>query len=217
VLTPITSGKVLALGRVWTGELRPKIDAFVARVEPLTRGFAAGHIVGPEAASATLNIGTPAQDLEREIMSAALPTGADGPTDVDVTELYAEVRAFRRSVGSAPDEGDASEFEDRLRGIVRAADAVTAQVRRARTGDAHGHPMIRGWSRPIGNGSRPVSPQTRNENNKAFWDKRTTVQPRVRDNFHAPAPLPRTLVGGSSTPRTPAEINEANKRYWAGR
>ena len=47
------TSKVLVLGRVWEGDLKPRIDALEEALKPLA-GFTLGHTVEAEPAPATL-------------------------------------------------------------------------------------------------------------------------------------------------------------------
>jgi hypothetical protein len=137
ILTPITTGKTFALGETWAGALRPKIDAFVAAVEPLTRGFALGHIVGAESAPGGLALGQLWEGFIglRDALASAVVSGERpaGGEQVDLDEIFTELESMRRAVGSLPEANDFTELENSLRGLQRARDAVDAQVRAART------------------------------------------------------------------------------------
>jgi hypothetical protein len=129
ILIPITSGKTAALGTVWTGNLAPKVDAFVAAVQPLVRGFALGHIVNAESAPGGLDLGklwTGFIDLRDALLNAVSGEPPAGSQVVDLGGLLAELESFRASVGSRL---DMNAMKDALAGLKRARDAVNAQAR----------------------------------------------------------------------------------------
>jgi hypothetical protein len=138
ILTPITTGKTFALGETWTGSLRPKLDYFVARVEPLARGFALGHVVGAEEAPGGLDLGAVWNgfiDLRDTLLRAVEGERPDvGEWNVNLDDIFRELEAFRRSVGSPLDQNS---MRDAVDGLKRARDAVDRQVSARRgTGDA---------------------------------------------------------------------------------
>jgi hypothetical protein len=208
--------KRLAIGRVWTGELAPKVDSFISQADPISRGYLQGHVVGAEDAPGGLDLGTSAADLERQIMSASEPgSSRAGPDDVDVSEVLAEIRAFRASVGSSPNQNTMRDALVRLRA---ARDAVDRQMRGRGTADAQ-HALRR-----MNDAARTTITRM-NAAAAAFWGARNTAL--TQDNnwrrllsgrdTTTRVGLERHARQGSSAAETVRVINERNKAFWSGR
>jgi len=186
ILTPITTGKTLVLGRTWTGGLQSLVDSTLAAVEPLANGLASGNVLHAEGVPATLDLGRRwVGDLYQRIAAAKVDNG-----DVDLSEVAQELRQLseQMSLTPGPAIGDAV---SRLR---QAVDAVKA---RTRTGDAH--PMIRGYSRPHGNWGKATLPAELNAAARAHYARAN----RTRD-----------VRTASGAPPSVADLNKANRAFW---
>jgi hypothetical protein len=230
VLSAVDPGKLLALGSVWEGSLKPRLDALVQKFE-LNTPFTTG-LLSAEEAPRGLDlgqrwVGEEIVKLQRDFLAAnaAAALGADTRGEawtVDLSEIFTELANFRASVGSPRGQNNMNP-EVALRAVRRATEGVDAKVRARRgTGDASIHPGVRGWSRPIGGFGRTESPAAINARNKTFYaDQRSAAQ--TRDSYGRPLPPSGTRavpeqharrVGGSGAISN-AEQNRINREFYA--
>ena len=228
MLNAIGTGKVLALGRVWSGELQPEIDSRLDALRPIVSGFTTGNRLTAEPAAASLDLGRRwVGDIRDIIRSGARDSEGGQGERVDLTDL---ARAAER-LEAALEQGDRSAVasaHDQLRrdfdevrrkhadGAQRTADAAFA-ARGAREASAT-RDTIQGM----------------NAANKAFWDQRSYNGTGAPMPAATPASRPaptrdwamdvpggspfvnqRSLTFGGAPARSVAEINRANAAFWA--
>jgi hypothetical protein len=212
ILTPITTGKTFALGETWTGSLRPKLDYFVAQVEPLTRGFALGHVVGAEDAPGGLNLGaiwTGFVDLRDTLLRAVENKRPDaGEWNVNLDDIFRELEAFRRSIGSRPDQNVMSAAVD---GLKRARDSVDRQVS-ARHGQATGD--AQNVLRRMNAAASAARSQIRDAATRFYGG---ASQALTRDSVTSLRDALHVANTATDTRTKMRSLNAANKAFWAPR
>jgi hypothetical protein len=201
ILSPQPARKVLVLGRVWEGDLKPRVDALEEALAPLT-GFTLGHTVGAEQIGDVLDLGrvfNGIAELTRDIRAAGVAHDAQGSSgdDVDVSEMLECLRRLRAVLGT--EEPDVAAVTDSVRRLGQAHDRVKRS--RLRTGDAA---TPRGLMRShlIGTGSKPVSIASINDANREFHSR-----------VAQPVDVARRVP---VTDHTPAALNEAARKFWGG-
>jgi hypothetical protein len=212
LLSPIPLGKQLALGTVWTGNLKPLTDSTIEALAPIISGFTLGRTLHAQNAGAVLDLGLRwLGQLHSRLSDAVASNRAPGPEDTDVGELMREVAQLEQLMAQPPQ--NFAGIQDGFRRLVRARDALTPR----RTHDASG---MAGRDRRIGGFSRPISGEQLNRQNAAFWaaqpspaatqDASAGQAGRVRDALHA--------VGTAKTSTERGEaINRAHREFWSTR
>ena len=218
VLEAQTPRKSVALGAVWDGSLKPKMDTLVEEGGKL-HGFMLGHVVGAEPSPVIDQLLGRVWRGIYDMRSALLhhdeqvPTDVSGLEQVDTTEALAAVEQLRQALGTEKiDMGCVGDAVGRLK---RARDSVRRGATASRaTGDRRPHPMI-GRQRMTGDGSKPVSIAELNQRNRDHWDVRTgattaAARAEVRDAQHAVAQATdqRSLNAG---------LNQLNRAFWEDR
>ncbi len=122
ILRPMTTGKVLARGTIWTGLIEPAVDHFLDTVRPFTRGFVLNNIVGVEPSSATLDLGRIWDGLAQVGAAFNKAEPYDGADSVDLTAVRGSIEQFHAALQTEP--FDATAFEKSLEQVKHAADAV---------------------------------------------------------------------------------------------
>jgi len=230
VLNAVSSGKVLALGTVWTGELKPHIDARLEAIKPLVTGLSLGRVLHAEPGSHSLRMGRKwTGDILGLIRAGARDSEGQEGEQVDLTDLTRSASkledAFEKgnpdlilSNAKKLEEDFAMVRERHSDAAQRTADAAFAE-RGAREAAA-----TRDTIRAL------------NEANREFWSGRD-INGTAVPTRHTQVPQPtRTrdwaheMPGGSpfvnaahlkhSAPRgapSIAEINRRNARFWRER
>ncbi|MFZ1905205.1 MAG: hypothetical protein WAU56_07420 [Steroidobacteraceae bacterium] len=206
LLNAIPTGKLLALGTVWTGSLKPLVDATIEALGPIVSGFTLGRTLHAENTGAVLDLGLRwLGQLHSKITDAVASNRYPGPSDTDVGELLREVESLERVMATGPQ--NFAGIQDGFRGLRAARDALTPR----RAHDTR-DPRIGGFS-------KAVSGQELNNLNARYWaaqpsaaatqDASAAAQTgRVRDALHA--------VSAAQTGRERAEaINRAHREFWA--
>ena len=204
-LDAVPVGKVLVLGTAWTGSLAPLVDSYLESLTALVTPFSAGHILHAELTPEVLNMGKVWAGEMRDRIRDGVITSTSGINPepnagfVNASEIVRESERLSE-IMSAPSP-TMTDVQASLRRLRRAADAITrtfpAQTRDSRPRG------VTGYGRPIGDGSKPVTPTQVNEAAAKFWRERSGAQT-------ADAPKLAARM-------TPAEINEANRKFWAAR
>ena len=187
LLTSIGGSKLLVLGRIWAGGMSAQVDAVLAAVEPLTRGFIPGHVVGADPVPPALDMGRRwVGDLREQIADAVRGRrGSEAPDDVDVGEVLEAVAQLQAQMGTeAP---DFTAITDSVRKLRRRRDAVAAKRRMidaARTRDEAQEDLSRA------NASSRSEVAKMNAASKAQWGERASGATRdsvggVRDAVDA--------------------------------
>ncbi len=229
MLNALGTGKVLALGRVWTGELQPEIDSRLDALRPIVSGLTSGNRLNSEPAGASLDMGRRwVGDIVGMIRAGAHDSEGREGERVDLTGLA-------RSAERLEDA-----FEKGNRDLIRSAAEQLRQDFEA-VRERHADSARRSADAVFAaRGAREAAAtrdtiRSMNQANREFWNAHsyngsgaTPAAPAV------PAPS-RTrdwamdVPGGSpfinaahmkhSTPQTPsiAEINRRNARFWAER
>jgi hypothetical protein len=212
LLNAIPTGKLLALGTTWTGDLKPLTDATIAALTPIVSGFTLGRTLHAQNAGAVLDLGLRwLGQLRSKLTDAVASNRAPGPEDTDVGELMCEVAQLEQLMAQPPQ--NFAGIQDGFRRLRAARDALTPR----RTHDASG---MAGRDRRIGGFSRPITGEQLNRQNAAFWaaqpspaatqDASAGQGGRLRDALHA--------VGTAKTPTERGEaLNVLNREFWAGR
>lgn len=211
LLNAIPSGKLLALGTVWSGDLKPIVDATIEALGPIISGFTLGRTLHAQNAGAVLDLGLRwLGQLHAKITDAVESNRDPGPEDTDVSELLREVESLERVMATGAQNFGAT--QDAFRRLVRARDALTPR----RTHDSGG---MAGRDRRIGDFSKALRPQELNNLHARYWaaqpspaatqDTSTGQAGRVRDALHA--------VGTATGAKRGDAINALNREFWAGR
>jgi len=211
LLDVVPSGKIAALGTVWTGKLQPKIDEFISKATDFITPFFPTRVLNAEPFPPDM-AWQPAQrwlgDLTVELrdefqaaIAASRPAAGDWNQRVDLSEIHEAVENFRRSVGSPVDQNDTSQFQEKLRrmsdGIVRIRDAaqrVSDQVRAKSTTDAGN--VLRRWAQASGAAAAKM-----NVDNKRFWEARSG------------APTQDSAGGATEVRDRLADVNRARSEF----
>jgi hypothetical protein len=214
LLSAVPVGKVLALGRVWEENLEPRLDFFIEQVTALTTAFTPRNRLRAEQAGATLDprlvwAGEEATNLLRSFAAANAASRPDaGDWQVDLSEIFRELEAFRAAVGSKPDMNNTAAFQNALLELRAATDAVKTRASAAgatadgssflaRSRDATRQALseiraaaARQWSQP----AEPVrDSQTGMRDQLAAANRATDMRAKV------------------------AALNEANRAFWSAR
>ncbi|MDA8348955.1 MAG: hypothetical protein M0038_09155 [Pseudomonadota bacterium] len=230
MLNAVGTGKVLALGRVWSGELQPEIDSRLDALRPLATGYTIGNRLTAEPAAPSLDLGRRWVGDIRDIIRSGARDSEDGQGErVDLTDLARSAErledAFEKNnpdlIRSAHDQLRRDFDEVRRKhadGARRTADAAFAD--RGAWEAAAMSATIRGM----------------NQANRNFWNAHSyngtgapmpaaaaTPRPaRTRDwAMDIPGGSPfvnrRSLTFGGANPPSVADINRANAAFWAAR
>ena len=229
LLSPVYSGKLHVAARTWEGDLKPKIDAAIAAVEPLITGLTSGNVLHAEPGPADLNLGRQwLGDLRSRLADAVMEHARSGGGSGEAIgiDLSAVLQAAARldevfETGGRNPAQLSSAFDAlrRARDAVMECDPAEDPYSTRQIGDAGRHPGIRGWSRPIGGFGRQTSPASINRDNRAYWEKRTADQlASLAPAAGTRGALERTISrGGASGAKSIADINKANAEFWRGR
>lgn len=193
MLNGVSNGKVLVLGIVWSGNLKPIIDAHIDAVEELMTPFTAGNVLNAEPAPRTLNLARVyVGNMERSVSDARHAVG-----DTDVTEMMSALAQLRGQMNVAAPSGSA--IADSLRRLKRARDAIKAPRGLQRDGLAVLHEKERTQIRAT---------QTAADQH---WDPSLAAATgKVRDALHA------ATTATTERARITA-VSDAHKAFWAGR
>jgi len=198
LLLPQPSVKRLALGRTWVGSLIPKLDAFISQADTIVTGhLAEGELLGP----VSTDLGVSAEDLAGDIVEGI----SREPTDVDLREIYGELQAFRRSVGSSPTQNEMRYALGRLRS---ARDRYGARARSRGTADAQA--ALRAMNEASRARNRAINEANARRYGAAGQRATTDSMTDVRDAVHA-------AHTATSAREWNAAINAANRAFWAQR
>lgn len=124
LLSGIPPGKCLCLGRIWTGELRPALDATLEAMRPIATGFSSGRTLSAEPSPATLDLGrTWLDQLRSKVLDATRNYEGGGKDDsVDLALVAAGIRDLSEALVS----GDISSLAWATDGLRRARDLLDA-------------------------------------------------------------------------------------------
>ena len=241
MLNAIPVGKVLVLGRVWTGELAPLVDSYLEALNPIVSGFTLGRTLNAEPPTDLADMGRRwLGDLHTRI-AASVDTATGPEPRVDVSEAITALERLREVMPG----GNAAQIHDAWLGLRSAADRVSRSLR-----DASGHPAIRRDYRS-GDGSKPRSIASISADNRAFWAGRgaaaaetrtrtasasdavfrdaehacqTATTPRARiaamnvmNRLRTGEPMTADMQPQRSAPSSIADINARNRAFWSGR
>jgi hypothetical protein len=218
VLSAITPGKVLALGTVWTGELRPVLDMTVAAFDSIISGFTSGRVLHAKNSSASLDLGRCwLGELRSKIADAATgyarqPSGSADST-VELSPILKGVGNLQEVIENG---GDPKMVRDAVASLKRARAAIDGPTS-APTRDAIGD-----YLRTSGEQSR-AKVLAINSANASFWRDRIPTAPtmtndrrsssqvtEVRDHIHA-------AHNATDTRDKVEALNAANRAFWASR
>ncbi len=222
------TGKVLALGRVWTGELEPEIDARLAALQPIVSALTTGRRLTAEPAAPSLDLGRRWLGDIRDVLRAGVrdSEGRQGER-VDLTDLARSAdrledaleRGDRAAVAAAHDQLR-RDFDDVRRkhadGARRTADArLLDRVARERDATRDTIQSINAMNRQLWSGHA--------ENGTRVPNPAAVAPPapaRTRDWAHeipggSPFANGRHLKHSASRTPSVAEINARNSRFWA--
>lgn len=217
LLSAIPPGKVLALGTVWTGELRPVLDMTVAAFDSIVSGFTSGRVLHAEASLPSLDLGKRwLGELRAKIADVATryarqPSAASADDTVELTPILKGVGNLQEVIENG---GDPQAVRDAVASLKRARAAIGGAAPEP-TRDAIGD-----YLRTSGEQNR-AKVQAINSANVSFWrdrvpsaptiDRRSSAQvSEVRDRVHA-------ANHATSMPEKIDALNSAHRAFWASR
>ncbi len=235
LLNAVNPGKVLALGKVWTGSLAPEIDARLDAIRPLVTGFTSGRVLNAEPASPSLDLGRKwVGDVVGMLRAAARDSETGEGEKVDLTEVARSASHLERAF----ERGNPDLITAAYGALRRDFDGVRQRHAddRRRTADA----AVADRGAREAQATRSLI-QDINSRNRAFYSGRdangTVVGTRDfaqdmpgasggKSFYSGGQPRPVTgspfingralRFGGTPTPSI-AEINRRNAQFWASR
>jgi hypothetical protein len=207
------AGKCIALGTVWTGQLKPLLDYRLDALQPLVTGFTMGRVLNAEQLANVIDLGRVyLSDLTSRIRAAAADSRSAPGNRVDLAPVLTEADRLEVLLGSAaPSAGAIGDALTRLR---RAADGVCTTPR---VTDAV-NPLTRFVTlSPEQRNSGPNSPA--NSRARQFWQEQqqpaslrqigdTTSTTAVRDGLHA-------VNSARSTREQNERANDLARAFWS--
>jgi len=173
ILSAFDDGKVFVLGTVWRGQLEPVIDSYLDAFEELVTPLT----LNPSLVPGAVDLGKRwagelrGQIRDKTIESKSGATPHEG--HVNAAELVAASEDLHKIMESPMRTSfPVSDARACLRRLRRAADAITRTFPVSTRDTRSVHPGLRGYSRPHGSGSKPVTPAMVMDAAKRFWSAR---------------------------------------------